>query len=139
MYLIKYLAIIMLQLALLNSIAPKLRLFYYEGLDARYRNWFTDGYRAAVAGTTTCHTNTDCEVNEVCQGGFCAGLQRPTNVNGLYYGDDEREILSQPDSYATNYDYDHDQAFNDQGKQFYQPEIPKHNYMKDHEYDFDFE
>lgn len=45
-----------------------------ENLDARYKNWFSDGYRASAPFTQLCVTGSDCEYNERCQGGLCVPL-----------------------------------------------------------------
>lgn len=128
----------MLQLALLNSIAPKLRFIRFEGLDAHIRNWFTDGYRASMPGTAMCKTNTDCEADEICQSGYCTGLQRKTNVQGIYYGEDERNLLQSTTPYSQLQLQTNEFRFNENGSPFSHPPIQTHAYKRDYEYDHDF-
>ena len=85
----------MLRLCVLNSVAPKLRPSN-EGLIAYTRNWFTDGYRTSAPGTNVCRQDSDCENNEICKAGYCAGLQRKYSTYGLYYGDDYKIALNGP-------------------------------------------
>jgi len=128
----------MLQLTILNSIAPKLRFNKQEKLDARHINWFTDGYRTSFSGSNTCRSNTDCESDEICQSGYCGGLKRIVGKHGLYH--DTRTILSNNDQlsyleYTTN-----DNLFNNNDnmkKVVNQP--PKNEYTKDYEHDYDYE
>jgi len=127
----------MLQLTLLNSIAPKLRLNRSEPLDARYISWFTDGYRASAPGTNVCRQNTDCEVDEICQGGYCTGLNRIAQLHGLYYGDLHTNLLTDhhPLSHLL---YSH-HNFNDATQLFHQPDDFVRGYSHDYEYDYDYE
>lgn len=38
---------------------------------AKTRQYYTDGYRSGVSGTEKCISDSDCEINEVCQSGYC--------------------------------------------------------------------
>lgn len=61
----------MWKVCILNSVAPKLQP-QREKLTFEIANWYTDGYRTSAPGTNLCQVNTDCEGDEICQGGFCA-------------------------------------------------------------------
>ncbi len=89
----------MLRLCVLNSVVPKLRP-KNEKLDARTRNWFSDGYRAAAPGTSTCRTDSDCEFSEICQGGYCAGIHLNYGTYGLYSDTEYRSILAKDHPYG---------------------------------------
>lgn len=98
-----------------------------EYLNAYTRNWYTDGYRTSAPGTNTCREDSDCEGNEACQSGFCAGIRRKYSLYGLYFGNEYQRFLggetpydtsvgtynptsylhSEPGGIPTNFDYDY--------------------------------
>ena len=129
----------MLQLTLLNSIAPKLRFEKTEGLSAKIRNWFSDGYRVSVPGTATCRSTSECEKDEICQSGYCTGLGHRYSTFGEYYGDEHSAIIQQynstsfqPISNGYNIDY-----ISHLTKSF-QPD-PDNLYTHNYEHDYDYE
>jgi len=93
----------MYSFCVLNSIIPKLKPST-ENLDAHSRNWYTDGYRTSTPSTNTCHQDSDCEGNEICQSGYCAGLHRTYSTYGLYYGNEYKRFIGE-DSSTLNYLY----------------------------------
>lgn len=98
----------MYRLCLLNSIVPKIKPVS-ERLNAKTKNWYSDGYRASYPGTAICETNEDCEAGEICQAGYCAGLHRRFAVQGTFIGSDV--YINPHDQYdsqdSTGYDYDY--------------------------------
>lgn len=90
----------MYKLCVLTSIAPKLRPTR-ENLNAKTRNWFSDGYRTSVPGTSTCQVDTDCEAGEICQGGYCTGLRRSFDIHGTFKPDNYKDILTDNSSLAS--------------------------------------
>ena len=62
----------MLKICLLNSVAPKLQPAS-EKL-AIIRNWYSDGYRTSVPGTSVCTVTDECENGESCQSGRCTSI-----------------------------------------------------------------
>ena len=97
----------MIKLTLLNSVAPKLRP-KAESLDAHVRKWYSDGYRTGAPGTNTCREDTDCNIGEICQSGYCAGLHRSYGTHGMFYGNEYKDLvgkLSTPMGYLQHGDY----------------------------------
>lgn len=49
---------------------------FKENLDARTRQYVTDGYRTSISGTSVCNHDSHCEINEICQAGYCQKIKR---------------------------------------------------------------
>ena len=96
----------MLRLCILNSIMPKIQS-PPENLVSKKRNWFSDGYRVSAPGTSTCRSDTDCEINEICQSGYCSGLKRPFGTFGIFYNVNS---YGKQDRLITNRDWNRSQG-----------------------------
>jgi hypothetical protein len=98
-----------LKLVLLNSIIPKITMENRtEQLNTHIHNWFSHGYRYSVPRESTCSSDSDCNPDELCRGGYCAGLHRKYDIHGIFYGDEYNDMVGEknnPLSYLGHGEY----------------------------------